>query len=104
MRRIELADATEALSDYVRNVGKGPVLVVKRGKPVAAVVPMSADEWEDYVVTHNAPLVESTRRAMERFSSQGGSSLEDVMRRFRHTPRRPRRTARTARRKRDQEP
>jgi prevent-host-death family protein len=103
VRRVELTKATEALSDYVRNVKKEPVLVLKRGRPVAAVVPMTVDEWEDYAVTHHAPLVESTRRAMERFKARGGSSLDDVMRRFDHTPGRStrsvRRTARSTSRR-----
>ena len=78
MRRVELA----ALSEYIRDVRKDPVVVLEGGKPVAAVVPMTADEWENYVVTHHAPLVESTRRSAERFRAEGGSSIEKVMRRF----------------------
>lgn len=94
MKRVEITEATGALSEYVRDVAKEPVLVVRRGKPVAAVVPMTVDEWEDYVVTHHAPLVESTRRSMERFQEQGGSSLEDVMRSFGHRPKPVRRALR----------
>jgi prevent-host-death family protein len=94
VKRVEITEATGALSEYVRNVDKEPVLVVRRGKPVAAVVPMTADEWEDYVVTHHAPLVESTSSSMERFQARGGSSLEDVMRGFGHTPKPVRRVLR----------
>jgi prevent-host-death family protein len=97
---VELADATAALAEYVRDVRKQPVVVLKAGKPVAAVVPMSESEWEDYVVSHHFPLVESTRRAKERFKAQGGSSLESVRRRLSQPPkavrsRRPTATRRT---------
>lgn len=91
-----MSKGTEALLDYLRDVEKEPVLVLKRGKPVAAVVPMTADEWEDYVVTHHALLVESTRRAMGCFKARGGSSLDEVMRIFGHMPRRARRILRHA--------
>jgi hypothetical protein len=64
---------------------------------------MNSSAWEDYVVTHHGPLVESTRRAMGRFRAQGGSTLEEVMRRFGHKPKAARhsvrlRTRATARR------
>jgi len=94
VRRVELADATAALSEYVRDVRKEPVVVLKAGKPVAALVPMSEAEWEDYVVSHHAPLVESTRRAKERYKAKGGSSLEEVMRRVGHAPKVRRRSRR----------
>lgn len=94
MRRVELADATATLAEYVRDVRKHTVVVLKAGKPVAAVIPMSEAEWEDYVVSHHPPLVESTRRAKERFKARGGSSLEDVRRRLSHAPKAARRSRR----------
>lgn len=41
------------MSDYVREIRKGSVVVLKRGKAMAAVVPLDAAEWEDFVVSQD---------------------------------------------------
>ena len=38
MRTVEIEDATAPLSAYVREIRKGSVVVLKRGKAMAAVV------------------------------------------------------------------
>jgi prevent-host-death family protein len=46
MTRVELKDATSSLSDYTRKARKGPVVVTRRGKPVALLRILGEDEWE----------------------------------------------------------
>ena len=88
------------------NADRDPVLVLRRGRPLAAVIPMTAQEWEDWIVTHDPDLVAATRLSRERFAKQGGLSLEQVGRRSgvriaKPTTRRaPKATARRARVKR----
>ena len=45
MTRVELKKATAPLSEYAEKARKDPIIVVKRGKPFAAVIPIrNADE------------------------------------------------------------
>ena len=37
MKRIEMADATESLSEYARKTGRETLVVTRNGKPVAAL-------------------------------------------------------------------
>ena len=44
MKTLEIENATASLADYVRN--KEPVIVSRKGKPVAALVPIENADWE----------------------------------------------------------
>jgi antitoxin (DNA-binding transcriptional repressor) of toxin-antitoxin stability system len=92
VKRVELRDASEPLAVYAKQAAREPVLVLRGGRPVAAVVPMTAQEWEDWVVTHQPDLVAATKRSRERYRRQGGLSLDEAAR----TARRPAATRRRA--------
>lgn len=47
MKRVEMAEATAPLQEYARSVRREPLVVMRRGKPVAALMPLDEDEWED---------------------------------------------------------
>lgn len=102
MKRLELKDAAGPLARYARQARRGAVLVLRRGRPIAAVVPMNEQDWEDYAVTHHRPLVAATRRSAARFARSGGLSLEEMTARLvgvtkpsrRKATRRPRRARR----------
>ena len=52
MTRIELKNATGALSQYAEKARKDPVIVVKRGKPFVAVVPIRNADDETVALSH----------------------------------------------------
>lgn len=82
MKHIEMAAATAALKEYVKRARKEPLVVLDRGRAVAAVVPLDDLDWVDYLVTHHPSLVESTRKSMARYHAQGGVSLEEMKQRY----------------------
>jgi len=46
-----MAEATAPLSEYASRAQKDTVVVTRRGKPLAAVVPLNSEDWEDFVVS-----------------------------------------------------
>jgi prevent-host-death family protein len=53
MTRVELKKATAPLSEYAEKARKDPVIVVKQGKPFAAVVPIRNVDEETVALSTN---------------------------------------------------
>ncbi len=89
-----MADATGPLSEYASQAKKDTVVVTRRGKPMAAVVPLNSDDWEDFVVSQDPGFIEVIKRSDERYRAEGGISLEEVRRKYGLPPRPARRSRR----------
>jgi prevent-host-death family protein len=105
MKSVEIRDATGILADYAREAQHETLVVTRRGKPMAAVVPLRGIDLESLAVSTNPDFIALIERARARYRQTGGISLEDMKRKWgtakpvRKTKRRPaRRAAPTARR------
>lgn len=58
----ELARRTSAIIDEISE-NREPALITKRGRPVAYVVPVDPDEYEDWVLANAPEFVKSLREA-----------------------------------------
>ena len=96
MKTIDMGDATAPLAKYVRDARRKPVVVTRRGKPLAVLVPVDSDVWEDFVVSQHPAFIEVIRRSEARYRTEGGVSLENVRRRYAPRVRRGRRNRRKA--------
>jgi prevent-host-death family protein len=95
MKTIEMAEATAPLSEYARRARKDTVVVTRRGKPLAAVIPLDSDDWEDFVVSQDPGFIEVIKRSEARYKAEGGISLEEMRRKYAIKPmRRHRRRSR----------
>src|SRR4051812_31081002 len=73
----DLAHKASAVVDEVAKSGK-PAVVTKRGKPIAAVVPIDPDALDDWVLA-NAPEYVKARRDADLDLAAGRTvSLEDL--------------------------
>ena len=86
MKTVEMAEATAPLSEYARRARKDTVVVTRRGKPFAAVVPLDSDDWEDFVVSQDPGFIEVIKRSEARYKAEGGISLEKMRRKYAHKP------------------
>ena len=84
MRSVDIDDATEALSEYARAAKNETVVVTRGGKPIAAVVPVDDDAWEDLRVSMHPDFAKIIARSEERYRREGGVSLKEL--RARHRP------------------
>jgi prevent-host-death family protein len=69
----ELGRQVSGVVNEVRTTGR-PTFVTHRGTPVAVLLPLDADELEDYVLANAPEYVASMRRADEAIE-QGESDL-----------------------------
>ena len=82
MKTVDMNDATAPLAEYARRACKTTVVVTRRGKPLAAVVPLDTKDWEDFVVSQDPGFIEVIKRSEARHKSEGGISLEEMRRKY----------------------
>ena len=83
MTKIELKKASGPLSKYAQQARKNPVIVVKRGKPFAAVVPISNADDETVSLSTNRKFLAIIERSRSRVRKEGGISAKELRRRLR---------------------
>ncbi len=80
MKAVEITEAT--LTEYGRRVRKDTWVLTRRGKPVAAVVPIrSGVDLESFGLSHNPRFIEILNRSWASYLAEGGISLEEMRRR-----------------------
>jgi len=90
MKTVEISEAS--LSEYER---KETWLLTRRGKPVAAVVPIRPGvDAETFALSHSADFIEGLNRSWQSYQEKGGASLAEVEREFGIKPKAAHRLAR----------
>lgn len=97
MKTVEMADATAPLSEYARQAHRHSVVVMRRGKPLRCVVPLSSADWEDFVVGQHPGFLKVMERSEATYKAEGGASLEELQRKY--APKARRKATKTARRR-----
>jgi prevent-host-death family protein len=82
MKTVEMKQATAPLADYARDVEKEPVIVTKRGRPVAALMPIENADRETVVLSTNPQFLALIERSRRRQETEGGISTEEMRRRL----------------------
>lgn len=91
MRTIEIANAAAPLARLVREARGGALVVTRRGRPIAAVVPLGSAEWEDFLVGQHPRFREILARSDASYRAHGAIPLQDVERELAIPARRARR-------------
>ena len=80
MKTIDVAEATDTLSDYARKGLKEALVVTRRGKPLLALTPIRRRDWESIAVATNPKFLAIIERS--RRSRRPGLSTEEMRRRL----------------------
>jgi antitoxin (DNA-binding transcriptional repressor) of toxin-antitoxin stability system len=80
MKTIDVADATDTLSDYARKGLKEALVVTRRGKPLLALTPIRRGDWESVAVATNPKFLAIIERS--RKSRRPALSTEEMRRRL----------------------
>jgi hypothetical protein len=80
MRTIDVADATESLSQYARKGLKEALVVTRRGKPLLILTPIKQDDWESLALANNPKFRTIIERSRQ--SQEPRVSTEEVRRRL----------------------
>jgi antitoxin (DNA-binding transcriptional repressor) of toxin-antitoxin stability system len=79
VKRVEITKTTQSL---VKRAGKDTVVLTRRGKPVAALVHVDPDQWEDWVVSTHPDFIEIIKRSEARYRAEGGISMDKIRRKY----------------------
>jgi prevent-host-death family protein len=84
MSKVELTTASEPLSKYARKARNDPVIVVKDGTPLAAVVPVRNTDEKAAALSTSGKFLKIIERSRSRFKKEGGGiSAKGIWRRLR---------------------
>ncbi len=83
MKKIEIRKASGSLAEYVRQCQKNPILIVKEGKPVAAVVPIRNADEETITLSTSRQFLAIIKRSRSRRKKEGSISSKEIRRRLR---------------------
>jgi hypothetical protein len=82
MTRVELKKATGPLSEYAERARKDPVVVFKRGKPFAAVIPIRNADEETLALSTSRKFLKVIARSRARVKKEGAISADKLRRRL----------------------
>ncbi len=82
MKTVEVKKATMSLSDYTKKVKKESVIIIREGRPVAALVSISNADLETVFLSNNPKFLNLIERSRARQKSEGGISTEEMRRRL----------------------
>jgi len=82
MKVVEREKATKTLAAYAAEVGKDPVVVTDRGKPVAVLVAIENADLETVALSTNRQFLALIERSRARVRAEGEISSEEMRRRF----------------------
>jgi prevent-host-death family protein len=82
MTKVEFKKASRPLSEYAQKARKDPVIVVKAGKPFAAVVPIRNADEETVALSTNRKFMTIIDRSRARTKKEGGIAAKELRRRL----------------------
>lgn len=82
MKTLDISKATESLARYTRSLRREPVVVTRKGKPVAALMPIDNADVEIATLSTNPRFLALIERARVRHEKEGGLDIKQVRERF----------------------
>jgi len=82
MKKIELAKASAPLSEYALKSRRDPIVVIRRGKPFAALIPLRNVDAETVALSTNRQFLGIIEKSRARLKKQGGISSKEMRRRL----------------------
>jgi prevent-host-death family protein len=82
MTRVEFKNASGPLSEYAEKARKDTIIVVKRGKPFAAVVPIRNADEETVALSTSRKFAKIIERSRARVKKEGSVSASELRRRL----------------------
>ena len=82
MTKVEFKKASGPLSEYAEKARKDPVIVIKRGKPFAAVIPIRNADEETVALSTSRKFVAIIESSRNRVKKEGAISASELRRRL----------------------
>jgi prevent-host-death family protein len=78
MKSVELRKALSPLAEYAAEIAEGPVIVTKKGRPVAALIPVDKADVESILLSANPRFQAILKRSRSEYKRKGGLSTEEL--------------------------
>jgi hypothetical protein len=83
MKTIELKKASSPLAEYVRLLRNGALVVMRNGRPTAALVRLSPDtDLESFGLSTNPAFIQVLEASRQQLKGGRGKSLADIKKEF----------------------
>jgi len=82
VKTIELSGATGSLSEYARKARKEGLVLTRRGRPVAVLVPVDSADVESLSLSTNPDFLAIIERSRTRCKPGSGISTDEMRRRL----------------------
>ncbi len=80
MKIIGVRDLKNNISRYLNDIGEeGGVIITNHGNTCAALIPLSDDDLEDFVLAHSPRIQKAVRRGQREVARGKSVSLEELL-------------------------
>jgi prevent-host-death family protein len=80
MRFVTLRELKINPSKVLRELKREGVVVTRKGKPAAALIPLDEDTLEDFIIAHHPTLLAELDKAYREYQAKGGKTLAEMRR------------------------
>ncbi len=78
MKTLDITRATASLADYAQDESRETVIVTRKGKPIAALVPIENADWETVGLSTHPQFLSLIERSRVRQKMEGGISSQEM--------------------------
>lgn len=78
MKRIDIDDATSPLRKYAGAIRQGPLVLTRRGKPIAALVSLKGFDVESLTLSNNPAFISMIERSRESIRRGQGITSDEM--------------------------
>jgi antitoxin (DNA-binding transcriptional repressor) of toxin-antitoxin stability system len=96
MRAVELTRPTGSVSELVRRARRETLVLTRRGKAVAAVVSLNDEDYFSMRLANTPEFIAIIERGRAQYQAHGGTSLEEMRRKYGLDPKPKRKSVRKA--------
>ena len=82
MRTVEISEAADSLPEYGRGKRGETWVLMRRGRPVAAVVPLDDEDYFSMRLANDPRFIALIERSRASYKATGGISLAEMRRKY----------------------
>lgn len=80
MRFVSVRELKAKASEYLRLAEKGEnVIIVSRGKPRAAILPLNEADLEDFILANHPRFRQIIEKSLRSYRKEGGTPVQDLI-------------------------
>ncbi len=82
MKLVAVESTALTVTELAELAKDGPVILTRKGKPLAAIKPLRGKDWESIALANNPEFQAIIERSRQSYRERGGTTLEEVRKEF----------------------